>query len=179
MSVRPIPSLRDISLPSKRMFVVFGGTPKVGTGWGNPGGTVAAGFPLEGNEGTMSGLLVGVNDGTGVLEGEAVKVGGTSGTNSIAASEVSCIVTFGVFVAGNVLVGSFVLGNSVAVSDGWKATAVTIGVGNGSGVGGSEFEKLLTATIAIRIKAETRIKTAIIRDDVFLSRFLTIANKIA
>ncbi len=146
------------------MFVVFGGTANVGTGWGKSGPTGTSLLPFEGREGPTSGLLVGVNDGTGVLVGDAVKVGGTSGSTSVAGLDVSCTLTFGVFVKGSARVGSFVTGISVAVSVDKTATAVAMVVGDGSGIGGPEFAKLLTAKMAIRINPETRIKTATIRE---------------
>jgi hypothetical protein len=103
---------------------------------------------------------VGVNDGTGVLVGDAVKVGGTSGFGSIAGLDVSCTLAFGVFVEGSSRVASIVAGISVAVSVGITATAVAIEVGDGSEMGGLEFAKLLTAKMAIRTKAETKINAA-------------------
>jgi hypothetical protein len=83
---------------------------------------------------------------------------------------------FGVLVEGSSRVGSFVTGFSVAVSAGKTATAVAIEVGDGLDIGGSEFAKLLTAKIAIRAMAKTKINAATRREDERLSRFLTISS---
>ena len=103
------------------MFVVFGGTAKVGTGWGIPDSTGTSEIPFAGKDGTTRGLLVGVGDGAGLFVGEGVKEG-TSGCDSIGGTAVSSKVASGVFVDGSSLVGSLVSGILVEVSVGTTAT---------------------------------------------------------
>ena len=171
-----MPSLREISLPNRRILVVFGGTAKVGTGSGASDSSLAPEFQLGAREGTINGLLVGVGVGAVVLVGDAVNVGGSSGSISTGGLTVFSIVTFGVLVAGMVRDGSFVDGTSVAVSDGTTATADAIVVGDGSDSGGLEFAKLLAARRTMTMNAENRMNTAITRDDELLISLLTTIN---
>jgi hypothetical protein len=174
VSVRPIPSSRDISLPNRRILVVFGGTAKVGTGSVVPDSSIGSGFPLGTKEGTINGLLVGVGVGTNVLVGEAVNGGGSSGFVSTGGLAVSSIRPLGVLVAGMLLVGSFVAGISVAVSEGTMATADAIVVGDGSKAGELGFAKLFAANRTMTMNAEKSINKAITRDDELLINLLKV-----
>ncbi len=125
----------------------------------------------------MSGLLVGVGDGKGLLVGEGVSVGGSSGCVSIGGFAVSSLVTSGVLVNGSTLVGFLVAGISVEVSVGTSATAVAISVGDPVGSGELEFAKLFAARKTITIVAENRIISATIRNDGCLFKLLTIGDQ--
>lgn len=134
VSVRPTPSSRPMSLPSRSTLVVPSGTWKVGTGVGMPPPIMNFVPVNTAKLGTIWGWLVGVREGTGVFVGRGVRV---VVSTSSSGSGLAVALVFGVLVAGNWVGGSAVaVLVSVEVAEGkiTSATADGTRVGVGSSV---------------------------------------------